>query len=223
LDTAWHAGNAKGNASSIGIECRPEGSDGDYATIAELIRFLRDTYGSDLPLIPHRYWQSTACPGTYDLARLNNMANALNPVTPKPIPPTVPQETDMKLEYVADRINTKVSLAANTSVTLKDGKDDWNLAADGLGLGYYDCDVFVRGVGLKDGESITVQPFIVAGSKRSGYFPQEIHGSTDGKFDGNIRFKTPLLSTARVEIDIKTSGTGVVVQSYGADKYVFVK
>src|SRR5690242_20289701 len=35
-DCAFHAGNAEGNSHSIGIECRPEATDGDYATIAEL-------------------------------------------------------------------------------------------------------------------------------------------------------------------------------------------
>lgn len=73
-DAAWHAGNATGNATSIGIECRPEATDGDYKTVAELVRYLRSNYGTDLPLIPHRNWQSTACPGVWDLDRIDNLA-----------------------------------------------------------------------------------------------------------------------------------------------------
>lgn len=75
-EVAWHAGdggNGPGNMTSIGIECNPRGSDGDYATVAELVRELRATYG-DLPLYPHRHWTTTECPGTYDLDRINRLA-----------------------------------------------------------------------------------------------------------------------------------------------------
>ena len=90
---AWHAGSAVGNATTIGLECNPRASDEDYATIAERIRDLRAAYG-DLPLYPHKHWYNTACPGVYDLARLDAMARALdggtvpasNPITPPPPP-----------------------------------------------------------------------------------------------------------------------------------------
>jgi len=72
-DCAFHAGNAEGNTFSVGIECRPEATDGDYATIAELIRDIRAIYG-DIPLYPHNHWFNTACPGDYDLARLDALA-----------------------------------------------------------------------------------------------------------------------------------------------------
>ena len=80
-DRAWHAGDgvgvgSKGNDKGIGIECNPRQSDGDYATIAELIRDLRAMYG-DLPLIRHRDCSSTQCPGTYDLDRLDKLARGL--------------------------------------------------------------------------------------------------------------------------------------------------
>lgn len=70
---AWHAGSSHGNHVSIGIECRPEATDGDYETVAELIRNLRAVYG-DLPLIPHKRWTSTDCPGPWDLDRLDRLA-----------------------------------------------------------------------------------------------------------------------------------------------------
>jgi hypothetical protein len=72
-DAAWHTGTAHGNATSIGIECRPEATDGDYAAVAQLVMFLRTTYGQDLPLIPHRQWFNTACPGVWDLDRINTL------------------------------------------------------------------------------------------------------------------------------------------------------
>ncbi|GAT87959.1 lysin [Paenarthrobacter nicotinovorans] len=80
-EVAWHAGdggNGPGNMTSIGIECNPRGSDGDYATVAELVRELRAAYG-DLPLFPHRHWTTTECPGTYDLDRINQLAAAADP------------------------------------------------------------------------------------------------------------------------------------------------
>lgn len=89
-DRAWHAGDGisgPGNGASIGIECHPRASDGDYATIAELIAELRSVYGN-LPLVPHNRWTATACPGNYDLARLDVLARGQKPAdTGKPKPP----------------------------------------------------------------------------------------------------------------------------------------
>ena len=100
---AWHAGNYEGNQTSIGIECRPEATDDDYATVAELIAALRKVYG-DIPLRPHRYWKSTACPGRWDLARLDRLARGTKapaiPVNnPKPAPkPPVKPSTGLALD-----------------------------------------------------------------------------------------------------------------------------
>lgn len=90
-DTAWHAGNRTGNRTSIGIECRPEMSAGDFETVAQLIAGLRDTYGN-LPLRGHKQWRSTACPGKWfsQLDKLSARANAIRkgssakPSAPKP-------------------------------------------------------------------------------------------------------------------------------------------
>lgn len=77
-NAAWHAGNSAGNATSIGLELRPEATDADYAVAAELIRDLRKVYG-DVPLIPHKSWSSTACPGVWDLKRLDRLARGTSP------------------------------------------------------------------------------------------------------------------------------------------------
>ena len=82
-NAAWHAGNAKGNATTIGLELRPEATEGDYATAAQRIADLREFYG-DLPLIPHRAWKATACPGNWDLNRLDREARALASGSVKP-------------------------------------------------------------------------------------------------------------------------------------------
>ena len=80
-DRAWACGdgigiNSGGNDKSISIECNPRQSDGDYQTIAELVRDLRAVYG-DLPLYPHNHWFNTACPGSYDLGRIDRIARGL--------------------------------------------------------------------------------------------------------------------------------------------------
>ncbi len=91
-DAAWHSGNAVGNATTIGIECRPEATDGDYATVAELVRYLRGQYGA-LPLSPHRNWQSTACPGVWDLDRIDTLAGGI--AAQGTITPSTEVEEDM--------------------------------------------------------------------------------------------------------------------------------
>ena len=74
-NTSWHAGNTAANKLSISIECNPRCSDADYETVGELVANLRKTYGN-LPLYPHKHWSNTACPGNYDLNRINSIANS---------------------------------------------------------------------------------------------------------------------------------------------------
>lgn len=88
-DTAFHAGE-KSNPYSIGIECNPRQSDGDYRTIAELIADIWRRRGI-MPLHPHNKFMNTRCPGTYDLGRLHSMAmSILVPPTPAPAPAPEP-------------------------------------------------------------------------------------------------------------------------------------
>ena len=70
-DASWATGPA--NPFTFSIECDPRGRDEDYDVVAEVIAELRKEFG-DLPLVPHRQYMQTACPGTYDLGRLDAMA-----------------------------------------------------------------------------------------------------------------------------------------------------
>ena len=74
LDTAYHAGNWQYNLESIGIECRPEATEQDYLTVAELIANIWAQYGK-LKLLRHKDIVPTACPGVWDLVRLEQLAN----------------------------------------------------------------------------------------------------------------------------------------------------
>lgn len=71
--TAFHAGDWQTNLTSIGIEheCGPNTppSEAMYAASGKLVRDLRTLYGP-LSLVPHRDVVATQCPGTFDLARI---------------------------------------------------------------------------------------------------------------------------------------------------------
>lgn len=86
IDAAWHSGNSQGNAQTIGIECDPRCRNEDYDTVAEQIADIWLAYGK-LPLYPHRHWKSTACPGNYDLGRLQREAEAWYAKKTNPQPP----------------------------------------------------------------------------------------------------------------------------------------
>lgn len=105
-DAAWHAGNPIGNATSIGIECHPEATDGDYATVAWLVSWLRGQYG-DLPLFPHNHWTTTSCPGAWDLDRVDALARGTTVATDTtavtPIAPAEPPApTDPETQFLID-------------------------------------------------------------------------------------------------------------------------
>ena len=114
-DCAFHAGNAEGNSHSIGIECRPEATDGDYATVAELIAYLRGIYG-DIPLHPHNHWYNTACPGDYDLARLDSLARG-GTISAQSATITPTEEDDMFTD--ADRALLQATLTKADGGTLR--------------------------------------------------------------------------------------------------------
>lgn len=86
-DAGWHAGNAQGNATSLGFELDPRCRQEDYEAAAEDIADTWKYYGRIIPLRKHSSWSSTACPGNYDINRLHAMALEL--YQPAPTPPAV--------------------------------------------------------------------------------------------------------------------------------------
>src|SRR5699024_8941813 len=93
----WHAGNGKGNGTTIGIEMRPEMSDGDWQTLVDLCVTIEKEHGS-MKYYRHKDWKATACPGRYSgmIAKLVNDVNAAlrggttKPKAPKPSKPSSP-------------------------------------------------------------------------------------------------------------------------------------
>lgn len=89
-ERAWHAGDDYGNDYGIGVECRPEATDADYATVAALVQSIRSRRG-DLPLRAHREFTDTQCPGSWDLDRLDALARGKStPPRPAVKPGTAP-------------------------------------------------------------------------------------------------------------------------------------
>lgn len=72
----WHAGNSQGNGTTIGIECRPELSNGDWETLVQLCADLEERHGS-LRYFRHKDWKATACPGRYS-SRIGELVDAIN-------------------------------------------------------------------------------------------------------------------------------------------------
>lgn len=70
-DASWATNSA--NPYTISIECDPRARKEDYDVVAELIAQLRQVFGN-LPLVPHNKYVATACPGVYDLKRLDREA-----------------------------------------------------------------------------------------------------------------------------------------------------
>ncbi len=72
-NAAWHSGSTWGNAKTIGIELDPRARPEDYDVAAELLADIRSAYG-DKPLYWHSYFIATACPGAWDMDRLDKLS-----------------------------------------------------------------------------------------------------------------------------------------------------
>ena len=149
-NTAWHAGN--GNSYTIGIECRPEMSDGDFETVAQLVAYLRSIYGN-LPLVGHKDILSTECPGKWynKLSDLSNRANEINrgkeqssAPAKKPSKPSVSKpaaSTSFKLK-VDGRFGmetvSELQRRAGVKVDGRASKDTWAALQRKKGMKYVD-------------------------------------------------------------------------------------
>lgn len=72
--TSWHAGHARANATTIGLELNPRASDADYETAGEYIADLWLFYGK-LPLSKHSDYKATLCPGRWNIYKLEKIAD----------------------------------------------------------------------------------------------------------------------------------------------------
>src|SRR6185503_6048639 len=100
------------NPKCISIECDLRCRDEDYDVVAELVADIRSAYGSNLPLVPHRQFYNTQCPGNWDRNRINEIASRkvshdpwgavtdLNPPAPQPVvtPPVALDPTPVPVD-----------------------------------------------------------------------------------------------------------------------------
>ena len=139
---AWHAGNSKANHDQIGIELDPNMSRraATERTAAALIADLRAVYGN-LPLSPHKRWTSTACPGNWDLGRLDRLARGVKPGASAPTPKPKPAVKDGKL-VVDGRWGTATTKALQKRLGVtqdgRAGAETWKALQRLLGAPYVD-------------------------------------------------------------------------------------
>lgn len=131
-DNSW--ATVQDNPYSISIECDPRCRDEDYDVVAELIADIRHDYGDNLELHPHREFFPTACPGNWDLARLDALSrtkvsngqfgqtsNVLPPpvLTPEVVAAAVPVEKQPQkaVDNPYTRFSSPMNLIANKQPT----------------------------------------------------------------------------------------------------------
>ena len=118
---AWHTGSKEHNMKSIGIECRPEATEADYQTVAELVAYLWDVYGK-LPLIRHKDIVATSCPGRWDISKIKRMAEKIykgekEPETkPSSKPSSTPSKKPASKRTIADVYDPDKSLSVKEAV-----------------------------------------------------------------------------------------------------------
>lgn len=113
-DTAYHAGDWDANCRSIGIECDPRCRDEDYDVLAELLSDLWIETGVEPILYPHRHFSPTACPGNYDIDRIDREMKVKysakknpKPAAPQkqPVPAAEKLEKPIIVKMILDEVN----------------------------------------------------------------------------------------------------------------------
>lgn len=137
--------------------------------------------------------------------------------------PSVTQETsDMTVKPIEEQVapSTSIKLGKDKAWYLKDKDLKVNANfADG-GAGYYTGTLFIQGKGLGDGERLTVQFFVVTGTRRSGYYTQDITGSADGTFAGHVNIDQSVPAGSRLECSVVSSGAATELTVWGTKAVV---
>ena len=76
-NAAWHAGHARGNATTVGYECNPRLSNEDYNTMGEFLYDMERAYGRRLAVYVHKDWIPTQC-SPIDKNRVRQIADRLH-------------------------------------------------------------------------------------------------------------------------------------------------
>ena len=105
---AWHARSL--NDRWVGLECRPEMSDGDWNTLVEYCADVERQTGKSMRYNKHSDAVNTACPGRY-APRIGELVNAVNAnlaangAQVKPVKiPRKPKVTKKSIKTMADEV-----------------------------------------------------------------------------------------------------------------------
>ena len=154
-DVAWHAGDWAVNLRSVGIECRPEATDGDYKAVAWLIGWLREQFGN-IPLAPHRKYAQTACPGRYDLARLVREASGTISTQTSNITP-IQEDTLSAAEVQAINTFTQQLIHEERATIVAEIRAAADRVGDRVGKEVYSGKVFAQASDNFTGDRILVE------------------------------------------------------------------
>jgi hypothetical protein len=115
-NVAW--ASQSGNPVTVSVELQPTLNAEGYKKAGWLAAQISSRYGSDRAYYPHKYWYSTACPGTISLDRIRqeedkHQRGEYNPTppptpTPTPTPPSVTFATITAGTYVANKQPTNL-------------------------------------------------------------------------------------------------------------------
>lgn len=123
---AWHVAQpGYVNQTTIGIECNPRASEGDYATVAELVANLWHEWGK-LPVKRHKDYMPTQCPGVYDVGRIIALAERY-------YAGEVDREDEVELRPEVAKWVTGLYEQAHKEAPADWGKDEWKKATE-LGI-----------------------------------------------------------------------------------------
>lgn len=136
---------------------------------------------------------------------------ALNPdYAPKLTVQSIPiKEPDMPApglhRIVSPKMNRRLAKAKPAVITTDaTNKTHMNFAVGGTGT--YDIDAYIAGSGLPDGERITGRFLIVENGKApSGYYPFQIDGTADGKFNGLVAAKWLVRAGTLIHIELTST------------------
>lgn len=100
-NVAWTS--QSGNPVSVSVELQPTLNAEGYKKAGWLAAQLAERYGGDRAYYPHKYWNSTQCPGTISLDRIRqeedkHQRGEYNP-TPTPTPTPTPVPTPVNVTF----------------------------------------------------------------------------------------------------------------------------
>lgn len=95
-NVAWTAQN--GNPTDVQVETQPTLKPEGYKKWGWLVKELEGRYGRKLTLHPHKFWYSTACPGSISLDKIAQERDKWKrgDYNPKPVPKPTPAPTPPK-------------------------------------------------------------------------------------------------------------------------------